>query len=162
MRSSQILPRPQTGLFFPGLGRFYEAMSPITYALLRIAYGLVILTHGIPKALGIPHGTMADPMAGATNMIANKLHLPFAPALAFSAMLLETVGALGVATGIYTRFFAAALAIEMLVTCFAHAPTFAWIDRGFEYPMMLGFIALHIAITGSGRLAIDNLLPKTL
>jgi putative oxidoreductase len=58
--------------------------------------------------------------------------------------------------------FAAALAIEMVTTCFAHAPVFVWFDRGFEYPMMFGFIALHISIKGSGRLAIDNLLPKTL
>jgi putative oxidoreductase len=162
MISSQITPRPQAGLFFPGLGGFYKDASPLTYAALRIAFGLVVLTHGLPKALGMPHGTMADPMAGATNMIANKLHLPFAPALAFSAMLLETIGALGVVTGTFTRFFAAALAIEMLTTCFAHAPVFVWFDRGFEYPMMLGFIALHISIKGSGRLAIDNLLPKTL
>jgi putative oxidoreductase len=152
----------EPGLFFPSLAGFYATFSPVTYALLRIAFGLVILTHGLPKALGTSHGTMANPMAGATNMIANVLHLPAAPVLAVAAMLLETVGAIGVAAGILTRFFAAALAVEMLVICFAHAPTFAWIDRGFEYPMVLGFVALHIAIKGGGGFAVDRLLPRTL
>ncbi len=149
------------GLFFPALAGFYERFSPVTYALLRAAFGLVILTHGVPKALRTPHGMMADPMASATAMIA-RLHLPAAPHLAFAAMLLETVGALCLAAGLLTRFFAAALAIEMLVICFAHAPTFAWIDRGFEYPLMLGFIALHIAIKGGGDWALDRVIPKTL
>jgi putative oxidoreductase len=161
--SSSLASGPNRGLnlIFPVLGSFYKTCSPITYGLLRIAFGLVILTHGLPKALGTSHGMMADPMAGATAMI-EKLNLPAAPQLAVAVMVLETVGAIGVAAGVFTRFFAAALAVEMLVICFGHAPTFAWIDRGFEYPMMLGFIALHLAIKGGGRFAVDQVLPKTL
>jgi putative oxidoreductase len=105
---------------------------------------------------------MADPMTGATNMIANVLHLPFPGAFAVAAMLLETIGAMAVAAGFMTRAFAAALAVEMAVICVAHAPTFAWIDRGFEYPLMLGFVALNIAVTGGGRYAVDRWLPKQL
>ncbi|WP_420963113.1 DoxX family protein [Brucella sp. IR073] len=151
-----------TPYLFPKLAPFYAAMQPVTYALLRASFGLIILTHGIPKALGLPHGSMADPLAGATNLIANVLHLPFPYALAIAAMLLETIGAVAVAAGFMTRAFAAALAVEMAVICVAHAPTFAWIDRGLEYPLMLGFVALHIAIAGGGRYAVDRLLPKQL
>lgn len=151
----------EPNLIFPALAGFYAACAPVTYALLRIAFGLTILTHGIPKAFGLPHGSIADPMAGATAMIV-KLHLPAAPQLAVAAMLLETIGAIGLAAGAFTRFFAAALAVEMLVICFAHAQAFAWIDRGFEYPMILGFIALHIAMRGGGRFALDRVMPRTL
>jgi putative oxidoreductase len=154
--------RAPTSYFFPRLGPFYLRVQPITYALLRISFALIILTHGIPKAFGTPHGSMADPMTGATNMIANVLHLPFPYALAVAAMLLETVGAIAVAAGFMTRFFAAALAVQMAVICVAHAPTFAWIDRGYEYPLMLGFVALHIAITGGGRYGADRWLSKQL
>ncbi|WP_233235049.1 DoxX family protein [Bordetella sp. LUAb4] len=149
-------------LLIPALGSFYHRADPLAYALLRIAFGLVILTHGIPKVLGESHGSMGDPMAGATNMIANVLNLPFAPQLAVAAMLLETVGAIAVATGFVTRFFAAALTVEMVVICFAHAPTFAWIDRGFEYPLILAFLALYIAIMGGGRYSLDRWLPRAL
>lgn len=149
-------------LLFPALGGFYRAAGPLSHAFLRIGFGLVILTHGLPKAFRTPHGSIADPMTGATNMIANVLHLPFPHALAVAAMLLETVGAAALAAGLMTRFFAAALAVEMAVICLAHAPTFAWIDRGFEYPLMLGLVALHLALAGGGRYAVDRYLPKTL
>jgi putative oxidoreductase len=155
-------PASSTPYLFPRLASFYTATQPITYALLRASFGLIILTHGIPKAFGIPHGSMANPMAGATNLIANVLHLPFPHLLAIAAMLLETVGAIAVAAGFMTRAFAAALAVEMAVICLAHAPTFTWIDRGFEYPLMLGFVALHIAIAGGGRYSVDRLMPKQL
>ena len=81
-------------LLFPFLAQFYTRGEPITYALLRIAFGLSILTHGIPKLLGMPHGSMADPMAGTTNLIGNVLGLPFAPQLAIFVALLETFGAI--------------------------------------------------------------------
>ena len=162
IRSEMDVECASRSYFFPGLLPFYLQMQPITYALLRISFGLIILTHGIPKAFGLPHGSMADPMAGTTNMIANVLHLPFPDALALAAMLLETVGAIAVAAGCMTRFFAAALAVQMAVICLAHAPAFAWIDRGYEYPLMLGFVALHIAITGSGCYGADRWLSKQL
>ena len=169
MTELPLLERPGAGSgdarathLFPSLQPFYSTMQPVTFALLRASFGLVVLTHGIPKALGPPHGSMADPMAGATNLIANVLHLPFPAAFAVAAMILETVGALAVAVGFMTRAFAAALAVEMAVICLVHAPTFAWIDRGFEYPLVLGFVALHIAIAGSGRYGVDRWLPKSL
>lgn len=151
----------RTGRYvFPSLEAIYRAGEPVVYALLRVGFGLIILTHGLPKALGTPHGSMADPMAGATSLIANVLGLPFAPQLAVVAMLLETAGAIAVAVGIGTRLIAAVLAIEMVVICFIHAPTFAWIDRGFEYPLMLSLVALYLSVRGGGPYSIDRLLSK--
>lgn len=158
----QIADKHGERLFFPVLAPFYQTGTILSYALLRVMFGLVLLSHGLPKALGTSHGSLANPMAGATNMIANVLHLPFAPLLATAAMLLETVGAVAIIVGLMTRPLAAALAVEMAVICFAHGPTFAWIDRGFEYPLVLGFIALHIAIAGGGRFSVDALLGKTI
>ena len=90
-------------LLFPFLAQFYTRGEPITYALLRVAFGLSILTHGIPKLFGMPHGSMADPMAGTTNLIGNVLGLPFAPQLAIFVALLETFGAIAIAIGFGTR-----------------------------------------------------------
>ena len=34
------------------------------------------------------------------------------------------------------------------VICLALGPTYSWIDRGFEYPIILGFVALTITTHG--------------
>lgn len=130
----------------------------MAYALLKVAFGLTIVTHGIPKMLDIPHGSMPDPMAGSTNLIGNVLGLPFAPQLAMFVALLEAFGGLAVALGLATRLFAPMLAIQMAVICLAIGPTYPWIDRGIEYPIMLGFVALAISIRGGGLYSVDQRL----
>jgi putative oxidoreductase len=152
----------ETRLIFPALGHFYEGATPLAYTLLRGAFGLTILTHGIPKLTGSPHGSMADPMAGSINLMANVLHLPFAPQLALFVALLETFGGLAVAIGLGTRLFAPMLAIQMAFICLALGPTYPWIDRGFEYPLILGFVALLISIRGGGSLSADRLIGREL
>lgn len=152
----------ETRLFFPGLARFYDRAGPLAYTLLRGAFGLTIVTHGIPKLTGSAHGSMADPMAGSINLMANVLHLPFVPQLAMGVALLESFGGLAVAIGLGTRLFAPMLAIQMLVICLALGPTYPWIDRGFEYPLILGFVALLIAIRGGGAASVDRLVGREL
>ncbi|RAH96102.1 DoxX family protein [Acuticoccus sediminis] len=148
----------QPRLIIPALRDFYDRFEGVSYALLRAAFGLTIITHGIPKMLGIPHGSMADPMAGSTNLIGNVLSLPFAPQLAMVVALLETFGGLAVALGLATRVFAPMLAVQMAAICLAIGPTYPWIDRDIEYPIMLGFVALAIAIRGGGPYSLDRRL----
>jgi putative oxidoreductase len=150
----------ETTLIFPGLARFYSTSRPLTYTLLRAAFGLTIVTHGLPKLTGSAHGSMADPMAGSINLMTNVLHLPFAPQLAMFVALLETFGGLAVALGFATRIFAPMLAIQMAFICIALGSTYPWIDRGFEYPLILGFVALLISIHGSGAWSVDRLIGR--
>lgn len=149
-------------LLIPCLAPFYRQSEPIAYAMLRVAFGLTIVTHGVPKLLGLSHGTMSDPMAGSTNLIANVLNLPFAPELAAFVALLETFGGLAVAIGLGTRLLAPMFAIQMVFISVALGPTYPWIDRGIEYPLMLGFTALLIALKGGGAWSADRYLPREL
>lgn len=151
-----------TPLLFPGLAKFYEIARPLTYALLRTGFGLTILTHGLPKITGSAHGSMADPMAGSINLIGNVLHLPFAPQLAMFVALLETSGGLAVALGLGTRLFAPMLAVQMAFICIALGPTYPWIDRGIEYPLILGFIALFVSVHGGGLYSVDRQIGREL
>lgn len=153
---------PRARLLIPALGPFYAAATPVASLLLRVAFGLTIVTHGVPKLLGTAHGSMADPMAGSTHLIGAVLHLPFAPQLALVVALLETFGGLAVAGGLAVRLFAPMLAVQMAAICLALGPTYPWIDRGIEYPLILGFIALLIAIQGGGRWSLDRLLGREL
>ena len=157
MAAEQSLP-----LLIPALGRFYAQGRTIAYVLLRVAFGLTIVTHGIPKLTRSAHGSMADPLQGSTNLIANVLHLPFAPELAVFVALLETFGGLAVAIGFATRLFAPMLAIQMVFICIALGPTYPWIDRGIEYPIVLGFVALLISTRGAVAWSIDNRIGREL
>lgn len=160
--STHVLEKTRRGLLIPALAPFYVQATPFAYALLRAAFGLTIVTHGVPKLLGIAHGSMANPMAGSTNLIANVLHLPFAPQLAMFVSLLETFGGLAVAIGLGTRLFAPMLAVQMAFISVALGPTYPWIDRGIEYPLMLGFVALLFSVKGGGSYSIDRCIGREL
>jgi putative oxidoreductase len=145
-----------TKLVFPGLADFYAKTEPMTYALMRVAIGLILFVHGWGKVMG-PGAT------GVTNYF-TSLGLPAPGALAYWAIFIETVGALCVAAGLFTRFFAAALAIEMLIAMFAAhwAKGFSVGQGGYEYVLLLGIVLLGIAIRGGGRYSVDSTIGKEL
>ncbi len=149
-------------LLFPSLHGLYVRGEAITYAVLRAGFGLIILTHGVPKLLGRPHGSMADTLGGAMRMIETNLGLPFAPQLALLITGLETVGALALTVGLFTRLLAPMFALQMLVICFALRANFAWIDRGYEFPLVLGLIALFLSFRGGGDWSVDRWMRREL
>jgi putative oxidoreductase len=149
-------PTARERLLLPQLDAFCRRAEPVLYALLRCVFGIVMFTHGLPKALGIPHGSMADPMASSIRLIQEVMGLPFAPQLAFLVMLLETLGALMLALGLWARPVALMIALQMVGICHALGPAWPWIDRGIEFPFLMGFLALYIAVRGSGRFALDR------
>ncbi|MBA1273319.1 DoxX family protein [Stutzerimonas azotifigens] len=132
--------------------------EPLAYALLRVTYGLVMVTHGLPKLLGSAHGSMGDPMAASTRLIEQVLHLPFPSAFALMVALLEGIGGLMLAAGLATRVLAALMAIQMLAIVYILAPTWAWIDRGIEYPLLMLSLSLYIALRGPGFHSLDRRL----
>jgi putative oxidoreductase len=136
--------------------------EPYLYALLRIIFAVVLFTHGLPKVLRTAHGSMADPMAASINLIQNVMGLPFAGQLAFLVMLLETAGALMLATGLGTRLVALLIAIQMVAISDALGPTWPWIDRGIEFPVLMGFLALYIVARGGGVYSLDARLGTRL
>lgn len=146
------------------LGRFPQYLArlePVAYASLRVLFAAILFTHGLPKALGLSHGSMADPMAGSINMIREVMGLPFAPQLAALVMLLETIGAIVLAVGYRTRLVAFAFAIEMVGISYALGPTWPWIDRGIEYPVLMGGLALYVSFRGAGAYALDTRPGRT-
>lgn len=137
-----------------------SSLEAAGYALLRVAFGAILFTHGLPKALGRSHGSMADPMAGSIRLIREAMGLPFAPQLAFAVMLLETVGALMLMAGVGTRAVALLFAFEMIGICIALGPTWPWIDRGIEYPVLMACLAGYVAVRGGGRWSVDRIVGR--
>jgi putative oxidoreductase len=146
----------ETRLLYPGLSGFYETMLPIAATLARIVVGIMFVMHVSTKfKLG------AD--AVAANIFAKN---GIEPALLWTyvIMFLESVGGVCLIIGLFTRFFAAALAIEMLVALLmVHLPKgYAAGGGGYEYVLLIGVACLTIAIRGGGPYSVDRAIGKEL
>lgn len=139
----------QTRLLFPGLRNFYAALEPLSWLLVRLACGGILMVHGWGK---ITRG--AEAMAPAFMKMGYDHPIPLIWFLAF----VEFVGGLGIALGLFTRFFAAMVTIEMAVIMFAHyLPNgFSWLNRGYEFVLLWGLVSMAIWWRGGGPYSIDR------
>ncbi|HZR69887.1 MAG TPA: DoxX family protein [Burkholderiales bacterium] len=144
----------QTKLLIPRLKPFYDFMEPLSWLLIRLTAGLMILPHGIPKL-------QAGIAATASFALVKRGIAPAEP-LAVVLIVLETLGGLCVALGLFTRFFAAAIAIEMSVIAWLYIPKFGWTGPGYEYPLMWGLVMLAIALRGGGPWSLDRRIGREL
>src|ERR1043165_671275 len=136
-------------LLYPGLSDFYTTWSDISYTLVRIVVGVIMIMHVLGKfKLGAG--------AVAANVMA-KNGLEPSVAFAYAAMFLEAVGGVCLIIGLFTRFFAAALAIEMLIALFAvhWARGYAAGAGGYEYVLLIGVVCAAIALRGGGPYSAD-------
>src|SRR6516164_10697064 len=101
---AKFMVNSQAKLMYPGLAGFYENMLPIAETFVRIVIGVMFLMHGSGKLT-------AGPGAVAANMLA-KNGLEPAILWAYVIIFLELVGGICLIIGLFTRFFAAALAIS--------------------------------------------------
>jgi putative oxidoreductase len=141
-------------LLIPGLRSFYDCAEPISWLLIRLTAGLMLIPHGWPKL-------MAGLGPTAANALTKRGIAPAEP-LAVVLIAIETLGGLCIALGLFTRFWAAAAAIEMSVIVYHHLPKFGWTERGYEYPLMWGLVMLAIALRGGGPYSLDRRIGKEL
>jgi len=73
-------------------------------------------------------------------------------------------GGLAIMFGVFTRFFAAAAAIELgYITFVLYWPSgFSWLKRGYEYTLMWGALCFAIALRGGGPYSLDHLIKREL
>jgi len=144
----------QPKLLFPRLQPFYRWVEPLSWALIRLTVGLMIIPHGWPKLMmGI---------TATANMALVKRGIAPAEPLAVVLITLETLGGLCVALGLFTRFWAAAITIEMSVIVWHHLPKFGWTAPGYEYPLFWGLVMLAIALRGGGPYSVDRVIGREL
>jgi putative oxidoreductase len=141
-------------LLFPALKPFYDRVEPLSWLLIRMTAGLMLFPHGWPKLMmGI---------TATANMALEKRGIAPAEPLAVILITLETLGGLCVALGLFTRFWAAAVFIEMMVIAYHHLPKFGWTAPGYEYPLFWGLVMLAIALRGGGPYSLDRRIGKEL
>src|SRR5262245_48178103 len=144
----------------PALGPFYDNTRDLSYLIVRVTAGGMLLVHGMQKLIG-------SSIAGfAANSLARRGIEPSVP-LAYAVFFLETIGAICIILGLFTRAFALAIGVQFLLIVFnAHWGTglkdFPWNRQGggWEYPLFWGFIWLAIGRRGGGPYSIDRTLAR--
>ena len=138
------------------LDSLYNALEPFALPMIRVTSGLLLVPHGCQKLFGWFGGTGLE-AAGQ-----GFASMGFAPGHFWAALvaLTEVAGGLCLALGLLTRPAAAAIAIFMAVAVVqVHWPNgFFWTDKGFEYPLLWGIVALAFVIRGGGRYSVDALI----
>jgi putative oxidoreductase len=142
-------------LLFPALRPFYDFLEPLSWLLLRCACGLILAVHGWGK---ISRGAEAMAQAFA------KMGYSEPVALIYFLILVEFAGGLAIAAGLFTRFFAAMVTIEMAVIMFVHyLPNgFSWLNRGYEFVLLWGLVSLAIWWRGGGPYSLDRKIGREL
>jgi putative oxidoreductase len=140
--------RVESRLLLPGLQRFYDLAIPLAWPVIRIAVGWNLLVHGWGKVTRGPDA-----------YVKAFVEQGFDPALpwVWSALAIEFVGGAALIVGLFTRFFAAAAAIEMLVISILYWKNgFPWLNRGYEYTLLWGLVCFAIALRGGGPYSLDR------
>ena len=137
-------------LLIPALAPFYALVGPLSWLIVRCAAGLILAVHGWPKFVRL------------IEMIGGGAAVQGSVTRAVILALIEFVGGVSVALGLFTRFWAPAAAIEMLVIFLRYWPNFDWTKRGYEYVLMWGLIFFAIALRGPGPYSLDRKLGFTL
>ena len=143
-------------LVFPGLARFYERAAPYSYAFMRFATGAVLVPHGIQKLINNSAEGLAKGIAGHG--------LPAALAFAWLAIFAESVGAICLAIGLFTRLAALIIWIEMtvIIVVFQWEFGYFWTNRGVEYALLWWLLCLAIFFRGGGEYSVDRKLGREL
>ena len=153
-------PRP----IIPALASFYAHARDLSWLVVRLTAGGMLLVHGIQKVMPMAEkGFVATIEAFAAGSMARRGIEPALPA-AYAVFFLETIGAVLIMLGLFTRFIAAAAAIQFAVITFvAHWPQgFVWSRGGWEYPLFWGLILFAIALRGGGPYTLDRKLGREL
>ncbi len=124
---------------------------------LRIALGVIFLSHGGQKLFGWLGGKGLEGTAG---FFAGKLGLNPGILWALLAGIAEFGGGLLVVLGLFTRLGALFISTVMLVAIFkVHWGTF-FMPTGIEYTVSLFAAAVALLIAGGGKFSLDTLLAK--
>lgn len=127
-----------------------STLTTTALTTLRVIAGFLFAAHGWQK---FNEFTIAGTQASFA-----KMGVPAAEIAAPLVATLELVGGIGLILGILTRVFGVLLAVEMLGALFlVHAPAGVFASAGgYELVLILATAAFAVALTGPGRLSLDN------
>ncbi|HEU0113635.1 MAG TPA: DoxX family protein [Thermomicrobiales bacterium] len=123
--------------------------------VLRVVVGALLVGHGSQKLFGWFGGFGLRGMAAHLETMGYRPGLPFA----LLAAIAETAGGLLLALGFVTPLAAALLTATMVNAYAAHAGKGVWAQNGgWEYPLVLGVVAVALDLAGPGAWSLDAAL----
>ncbi len=145
----------------------FFATDTTSWSLLisRLALGVVILPHGMQKALGAFGGYGLEGTLG----FFQSMGMPFL--LGLMVILAEFVGAIGVILGTGTRFMAFSIFLTLGGAMFlgGHVNNGFFMNwfgaqagEGIEYFLLVLGLAASLMISGAGKFSVDGLISKKL
>jgi len=139
---------------FPALGQYYTLTSDLAYLLVRVTAGAFVFVHGWTKTTAMTH-------AGLTGYFA-KLGLEPAGLWAYYIPFNETVIALLVVIGLWTRPAALLLVIEFIVLILVvHVPRgYGMAVNGVEFPLFWLMALIAVLLRGGGPWSVDRKIGK--
>ena len=145
--------------------RFFKTDGTISGTILRVLLGIVIFPHGAQKLLGWFGGGGFD---ASMRMFESNFHIP--TIFALLAILAESVGAVALIAGFFTRVAALAISVNMLVAvALVHGKVGFFMNwtgtgkgEGFEYHILAVAIGLALMIKGGGRWSVDGVVARKL
>jgi putative oxidoreductase len=156
-RREEIMAETQTEpkLILPFLRPFYDTVIPLSWLIVRVAVGWNFLVHGWGKIT-------VGPSPGILKAFGDLGFTSPEPWF-WAALVLETSAAISLILGLFTRFFAAAAAIEMVIITAVYWRTgFSWLQRGYEYTLLWGWVCFAIALRGGSPYSLDRVIGREL
>lgn len=143
------------------LNTILRTKEDFSSTILRLTLGLVMLPHGMQKLFGWfgGHG-----FSGTLHFFTDTMGIPYVFALL--AILAESIGAVGLITGLFTRVSAFGIGVTIGVgALMVHLPNGFFMNwfgnqagEGFEYHILVVGMAITLILTGGGRWSLDSFI----
>ena len=128
--------------------KLLDSLRPFGLLVLRIARGVIFLSHGYPKLAHLRGGTQMQSFFVEHGMPGYFLYV---------SGVLETFGGGLLLLGLFTRGAALLLGIEMCVAIWkVHSGHGYLAVHDYEFPLTLGTACIALATSGAGSISLDK------
>jgi putative oxidoreductase len=128
--------------------KFFDSLRPIGLLLLRIALGVIFLSHGYPKLAHLRGGAQMQSFFVEHGLPAYFLYI---------SGVLETFGGGLLLLGLFTRASAVLLGLEMCVAIWkVHSGHGYLAVHDYEFPLTLATACFALATIGAGLISLDQ------
>ncbi len=127
------------------MSRFLDRLQPLALLIMRLVLATIMIAHGSQKVFGgMPRHELLVSRIG------------FPAWMAYLSAAAEFGGGILVLLGIWTRFAALAITIDLAVAIIkVHAKSGLLGPGGFEFPLSVVVIAFALIFFGSGPISLD-------
>ena len=127
--------------------RYLDRLQPLALLVLRLVLGTIMIAHGYGKVFG-----------GFSHVHDMMQHIGFPGWMAYPLAATEFFGGILIIAGVFTRFVAPAMLIDMSVAIWkVHFHNGLKGPGGYEFPLSVAAIAFALIFFGAGPIAFDSI-----